>query len=333
MPRESRRSRNASDIALTQSGNSAGTDSATSRQREDKSGIKTCYDHIEDAERQLGAPSGPSNFLVKPQVLDSSGEDAGPIVGWVRDLALENDQTEELGLRIELPPSGDLRARKLISRSRRVMTGKYPSWKMCRLMHWESRLESKVFRLLDVCPAVEKFAEQPFTIHYLSEESWRSHVPDVAFVDKDGVIWILEVKSNLDPGVPDAMTRAMEIAPRLNSIGLKYAVVREQAIRNGTSLSNAEAIMRFGRGEPTAISQKEISRLLIAQPSLSRSDLVGRTIDGEHAFKAAAQLALRGQISLNWPDGNYQPLEIQRLRDENAEESMSWLLHALGVTK
>ena len=333
MPRESRRSRDASDIAKTRAGDSAGPGSSTSPQREDKSGQKTCYDHIEEAGRLLDPPGSPSTFLPQPQVLDSSGNHAGPVVGWIHDLAFENDLTEKFGLRIELPNQGELRARKLISRSRRVMTGKYPSWKMDRLVHWESRLESKVFRLLDVCQAVEKFSEQPFTIHYLSDESWRSHVPDVAFVDNGGVIWILEVKSNFDPNISEALLRESVIAPRLKCLGFKYAVVKERDIRSGASLSNAEAKQRFGRGEPSAIAHREKARLLAERPSLSRTDLVGRIIDGHHAFNAAAQLALRGEVSLNWRDVDHQPLRIQCLRDENAEESMSWLQRALGVTK
>ena len=84
---------------------------------------------------------------------------------------------------------------------------------------------------------------------------------------------------------------------------------------------------------PSAIAQSEIARLLAERPSLSRTDLVGRIIDGHHAFNAAAQLALRGEVSLNWRDVDHQPLRIQCLRDENAEESMSWLQRALGVTK
>ena len=71
---------------------------------------------------------------------------------------------------------------------------------MDRLVHWESRLESKVFRLLDVCQAVERFSEQPFTIHYLSDESWRSHVPDVAFVDNGGMTRLMNSVGNTNLG-------------------------------------------------------------------------------------------------------------------------------------
>ena len=332
-PEKSHRSRNASGSAHNEAENSADCKLSALCQREGKSGLGTCSEHIAAAERLLATSRIAPNYFSKPSVLDSCDDQVGPVIALVRDLAFDNDAVAELGIRIQLPANGEIRARKLISRSRRVMTGKYPSWKMRRLIHWESRLESKVFRLLDVCPGVKKFSEQPFTIHYVVDGCWYAHVPDVAFLTCDGTLWILEIKSELDRGLADALARAEVITPRLKCLGFNYAVVKQRDIAAGTSLCNAETLLRFGRAAPSVIAHQTISRMLGEQSSLSREDVVGHVIDGKHAFHVAAQLALRGGVSLNWGEANHKHLNIQSLREENTKESLSWLQRALGVTK
>ena len=53
---------------------------------------------------------------------------------------------------IELPNEGNLRSRTVVSRSRARPTGKYPSWKMGRMIQWESCNELNACRLLDANP-------------------------------------------------------------------------------------------------------------------------------------------------------------------------------------
>src|SRR5215813_8651303 len=45
-------------------------------------------------------------------------------------------------------------SRNVVTRSRVRPTGKYPSWKMERMLEWESRNELHAFRLLDCDPSV-----------------------------------------------------------------------------------------------------------------------------------------------------------------------------------
>lgn len=56
-------------------------------------------------------------------------------------------------LEIAFPPEGTVRARRIVSRSRARPTGKYPSWKMGRMIQWESTNELNAYRLLDANPA------------------------------------------------------------------------------------------------------------------------------------------------------------------------------------
>lgn len=327
-PERPPRSRNASESDSEDAGHGARCYAAGSHDR-----LGTWSGRIAEAERQLVEPRGTSSFFVKPSILDGREltQDSAP--AWTRELAFDAETTARIGLKIELPRPGETRARKLISRSRRVMTGKYPSWKLGRLVHWESRLESKVFRLLDVCPAVSTYAEQPFTAYYLDQGAWHVHVPDVVLLTFDGRIWILEIKSSRDWALTEANRRAALIAPRLRCLGLSYAIAMESAINEGTSLLNAEALVRAGRVASTATADGAVNALVTERESLSQDDLAGCVVDRRRAFQTAANLVMRGNLSLNWVDANSQPLRIERLMDNNQEESLSWLQRALGVTK
>lgn len=266
------------------------------------------------------------SFLVSPwQIVPTDQADAG--CGSAMDLL-----PECLGIKVVLPAAGDVRARKIISRSRRVMTGKYPSFKAGRMLHWESRTESCAFKLLDVCPAVKTFAEQPFTILYLQDGEWLAHIPDIAVETHLGERWILEVKSACDRALEGAMRRADTLAPRLRLFGWRYAVIHQDDINAGTALKNARFLLKHGRGAPSALAHQEFCTLLKEKAMVSRRDLVGLRIDGAHAIDTGAQLAIRGLISLNWNHANSVEIQFRQLTDDNSSESLTWLLRALGAT-
>lgn len=288
---------------------------------------------VAEAENRVTAELQGAAIIAAPELFEATQDASLSCIPWGAEGIQLPTTIATLGLQIVLPVRGQLRARKLIGRSRRVMTGKYPSWKMGRMMHWESRLEAKVLRLLDACPAVERFAEQPFTILYLQDGRWRAHVPDVVVQTVRGDRWILEVKNDRDPRLEDALHRAEILKPRLGAFGIKYTVVHQHAIDAGSSLQNAGCLLRFGRGEPRANAHQAFIDLLAHTGELRRSDLVGTAIDNQHAISVGSQLALRGLLSLNWLEANTRELTFKASADDNSLESLQWLLHALGATK
>src|SRR5262245_2973006 len=82
-------------------------------------------------------------------------------------------------LEIILPDANEVRARTVVSRSRCRPTGKYPSWKMRRMVEWESHNALNAFRLLDADPDAQSFHEQPLTIRYTLRGELFTHYPDV----------------------------------------------------------------------------------------------------------------------------------------------------------
>src|ERR1700677_476715 len=80
---------------------------------------------------------------------------------------------------IMFPGPGQLRSRKIVSRSSARPKGKYPSWKMRRMLQWEPENELNAFRSLDCDPDAMRFHEQPCEVVYVLDGQVRSHYPDI----------------------------------------------------------------------------------------------------------------------------------------------------------
>ena len=242
------------------------------------------------------------------------------------------DGGESPSILIDLPSPGSVRAREIISRSRTVATGKYPSWKTPdRLLHWESPEEAKAFRMLDACPAITRFTEQPFSIRYLHDGEWREHVPDVAFETCFGGRGVLEIKSAVDRNLNDAVLRAKLLAPHFARAGCPYLLVHQHSLDAGRSLLNSRELLKVGRCPPSARAHEQLLATLGDGKSIALSDLKRSRIDGVPASHVAAQLALRNYLTLTWPTFEKNEIRFSTRSDENLKESLLWLLRAFGA--
>ncbi|MBS0570124.1 MAG: hypothetical protein JSS28_05925, partial [Proteobacteria bacterium] len=209
------------------------------------------------------------------------------------------DGGESPSILIDLPQSGSVRFRKIISRSRTVATGKYPSWKTPdRLLHWESPEEAKAFRMLDACPAITKFTEQPFSIRYLHDGEWREHVPDVAFETCFGGRGVLEIKSAVDRNLDAAVLRAKFLAPHFARAGCPYFLVHQESLDAGRSLLNSRELLRFGRSSPSAKAHQQLLAIFGNGKQIAMSNLRHLRIDDIPASHIATQLALRNYLTV-----------------------------------
>src|ERR1035437_9794410 len=129
---------------------------------------------------------------------------------------------------IVFPEPGHLRSRKVVSRARARPTGKYPSWKMRRMVQWESENELNAFRLLDCDPDVTRFIEQPCEVMYVLDGKVRSHFPDI-FVEKNGRKELWEVKPESRAEKPEFVARTALLTLGLPLGGSTYGVVLAKA--------------------------------------------------------------------------------------------------------
>lgn len=224
-------------------------------------------------------------------------------------------------LRIDLPRGEALRMRTLVHRGTQRPVFKVASVKLDRVVQCESILECEAGLLLDVCPQVRVFGEQPVRVHYLIEGQWRSHIPDFAVLS-DGVLTLLEIKFQKD--VDDevlARTRWMEDA--LGRLGANYRLLTETHIRQGNVVQNALRVLRRARHavcEPQLLQAleklREVGQLPLAAFGWSVADSLEAV--------CIAQLIARGQATVD----AWAPLSetsYVRLADaSNEEEGASW---------
>ena len=211
------------------------------------------------------------------------------------------DHTEQMIcpgiLEICFPQPGQLRSRRVVSRSRARSTGNYPSWKLGRMIQWESTNELNALRLLDADPEVLRFSEQPCKITYTQDGSQRSHYPDILVeYTKQKEFW--EVKSEVETRDPDFIRRT-EILGDLSRRGYGYRVAVAEDLKRQPRLSNAIQMVHYGRC-PLGVADRERLRLLLDHEGFLSWD---RACGGEYGKKgrsAVCRLVLEGKLCFDF---------------------------------
>jgi hypothetical protein len=202
---------------------------------------------------------------------------------------------------IVFPEPGQLRSRKVVSRSRARPTGKYPSWKMKRMVQWESENELNAFRLLDCDPNVTRFYEQPCQVMYVLDGRVKSHYPDI-LVEQNGGKELWEIKPESQAEKPAVATRTALLTQALPFWGYIYRVVLAKDLAMQPQQDNACFLLGFGRRAVTGFEQEFIRRALSRRGSLLWSDACSGEY-GPRGREILCSLVLRGllTIDLNLP--------------------------------
>lgn len=178
------------------------------------------------------------------------------------NIARSNSQFNRNSILLITPPEeGKLRSRKIVSRSRARSTGKYPSWKMGRMIQWESPNERNAFRLLDANPAVKYFFEQPLKIRYLLDGEERLHYPDILVVtNQTKELW--EIKPKSEATRPENMARTELMTKALPEFGFIYRMISAEDLARNTRMANVITLLKYGRAEIPVLDREKLRRLL-----------------------------------------------------------------------
>jgi hypothetical protein len=197
---------------------------------------------------------------------------------------------------IEYPQEG-VRARRVVTRSRARPTGKYPSWKMGRMVQWESHNELNAYRLLDANPAVLAFYEQPLVIRYHLDGEQHIHYPDTLVKLVTGrELW--EVKSAAEATRPENASRTRFLTDALPNHGFTYRMVLAEDLGREPRLSNVLTLLKYGR-QPVGILEREQVRLIL---EATGGICWGAATNGELGPRGRfilARLALEGILHLD----------------------------------
>lgn len=151
-------------------------------------------------------------------------------------------------IQFEWPQPGQVRMRRLVHRGAPRPVSKLASLKLKRTVQCESRLEVEVALLLDACPGVTRYAEQPANLYFFAETGPRLHVPD--FLVAAGTYReFIEVKFEADLNY-EVRSRTARLTTLLKPYGWRYRLVTETSVRAGYALENAQLLLRRGRQRP-----------------------------------------------------------------------------------
>jgi hypothetical protein len=198
---------------------------------------------------------------------------------------------------ILFPEPAQMRSRRIVTRSRARSTGKYPSWKMQRMLQWESVNERNAFRLLDCDSNVTKFAEQPCEIVYVEDGEIKRHFPDI-LVETNGSKGLWEVKSESDALARDVLIRSALLATHLPAWGYGYRVAIGNDLAKQPRLRNANLLLGFGRYQVTEREQELIRLAVQREGALIWSDACAGA-HGVNGRQILCSLVLQGVLALD----------------------------------
>jgi hypothetical protein len=199
-------------------------------------------------------------------------------------------------LDILFPATGQLRSRKVVTRSRRRCTGLFPSLKTGRMMQYESVNERNVFVHLEVQPEVLDYGEQPCKLVYADRGAQRVHYPDILVLFA-GRKEFWEVKSRNEATDPEVVRRT-SLLQHLNDLGYGYKVVIAEDFKTEPRLRNAGKLLRFGSIELSP-TERERVRLGLEQCSAATWADACSGMFGPRSREALCRLVLEGLVSLD----------------------------------
>lgn len=199
---------------------------------------------------------------------------------------------------IEYPSDSGTRIRRVVTRSRARPTGKYPSWKMGRMIQWESHNELNAYRLLDANPAVRAFAEQPLAVHYYLDGEQHVHYPDTLVeLSTSRELW--EIKPASEAITPENISRTKLMTEALPHHGFTYRIVLAEDLRREPRLSNALTLLKYGR-QPVGALEREQLRLLLEKSEGLRWGNASNGDLGPRGRFILARLVLEGQLNIDF---------------------------------
>lgn len=233
---------------------------------------------------------------------------------------------------ILLPPAGQLRVRRIISRSRTIPTGKYPSVKLGRWTHWESPVECDGHRLVDVCPAVSSFGEQPLTINFAVGSLRHQHIPDLILRREGHRPALIEFKSDDDEKLEEARQRAFLLTPCLRAQGYEYYLVVGSSLARGAYLENATWLRKHA-GKPLPIELYETARAAIEPAgSMTAAEFLSALDSPQLGMWSLSRLVLAGRIGFSMKDPFHSEQQLRWFPSNATSVGLTWLQAAFNAT-
>jgi len=216
------------------------------------------------------------------------------------------------------PDAGELRSRKVVSRSQTRPTGKYPSWKLNRMLQWGTSHQLNAFRLLDATPVVVRFEEQPLVVHYMLAGIQYDHYPDLKVL-VNGARELWSVKTWAEAAKPETACRTELMIKGLPKFGYHYRMVIAEDLATQPRLKNALMLLRFGRLDIPIVERERLRRLLMTVQELTWGAILKGAL-GARGKVFACRLILEGVLRIDMTAPLCEQTVITKVGNGNAWE-------------
>ncbi len=201
-------------------------------------------------------------------------------------------------------------------------TGKYPSFKMNRMIHFESGLERDFIYLLDYDKRITHFEEQPIRIDYKINGKSYSYTPDFHAV-VNGENWLYECKPKRF--INSSKNRIkFEVAERWCKDGeWGFQVITDELIRAGCRLKNIKFLTGFSRFEIQPELVAAIYSYLQDNPNARLAEIENHLTSYERnrIYPAIFHLTYHHRLSMPIESGLISPnttIQLEYKVEENA---------------
>lgn len=206
------------------------------------------------------------------------------------------------------------RIRKVVRRSNAKVTGKYPSWKMGRMLQWESFLERDAMVLHDVDTTVSRFKEQHVCLGFELDGEKHVHYPDLYVETTEGRVF-REIKTNKDAADAFVLARAKHLEAALLPRGYRYELLAESEIRREPRLSNAKTLLRYGRNKVSLDEYELLRRRVERMGVVTWGDACQGRL-GQKGRALIARMVLEGKCRMN----------LDASWDETTQINTEWMM-------
>ncbi len=170
-------------------------------------------------------------------------------------------------------------SRTVVTRRGRRFRGFFPSYKIGRMVAWESLLELDAIHLLEFSRGVLSYREQPVLIQYADGDLIRDYYPDFELVLFDGWTIHLEVKTTYQLAKPKIQSKFQAIAAHYNRQQQEFRLVTENELRREPLLSNVHTLAYLvGKTKQVLPSPQELLSFLGSEivPFVFAESRIGR---------------------------------------------------------
>ena len=209
---------------------------------------------------------------------------------------MKNSKLKDAVLSILFPKDGQLRMRKVVSRSNANPSFKHSSITENRPIHAESRNELNAILMADVDPENISICEQPSCITYCLDGVVYKHYPDLLIRTKDKSKFI-EIKEAKEANEPEVKARTILMEKELKKYGYEYWVLVESDYKAEPRLTNSRFLHRKGYNEIEVTTKASALKALFQLDTTTLKVIKERL--KSYSEKVIARLIIEGYLIIN----------------------------------